>query len=397
MKKKILFIDRDGTILREPQPDQQIDRLEKFEFLPGAIAALARLAAETDYRFVMVSNQDGLGTPSFPLGDFEPLQQLMVRTLAGEGVTFDEVLVDDSFPHENSPRRKPRTGMVEKYLSETLDRENSYVIGDRQTDMQLAENMGIRGILLGDQSGAAAGSTQGVAGLPREAAGLPEEAPGSTAGVADALEGAVIFNARSWDEIYRFLKNGSRRARVVRKTSETDISVDIDLDGSGGEIATGIGFFDHMLDQIARHGGIGLTVRAVGDLHIDEHHTIEDTAIALGESLRAALGGKKGIGRYGFALPMDESCAEVLLDLGGRTCLVWEAAFDREYVGDFPTAMTRHFFASFCQSAACNLHVRASGDDAHHTIEAIFKAFARCLREAVKQTGGGVPSSKGVL
>jgi imidazoleglycerol-phosphate dehydratase/histidinol-phosphatase len=351
MKKKILFIDRDGTILREPRPDMQVDRLDKFEFMPGAVTALARLAAETDYRFVMVSNQDGLGTPSFPREDFEPLQQLMERTLAGEGVVFDEVLVDDSFERDASPRRKPRTGMVDKYLNETLDRENSWVIGDRATDMQLAANMGI---------------------------------------------GGIRFDG-SWDAVYRFLKGGARRARVVRKTAETDVSVEVDLGGGGAEISTGIAFFDHMLAQIARHGDVGLKINVRGDLCVDEHHTIEDTAIALGECLREALGGKKGIGRYGFALPMDESCAEVLLDLGGRACLVWNARFDREYVGDFPTEMTRHFFSSLCQGAACNLRVRAAGDNTHHMIEAIFKAFARCLRDAVRITGEGVPSSKGVL
>ena len=351
--KKILFLDRDGTILREPA-DQQIDRLDKFEFMPGAIAALAQLAAETDYRFVMVSNQDGLGTPAFPCRDFEPLQELMVRTLAGEGVVFDEVLIDDSFPEWNSPCRKPRTGLVDKYLNDTLDRENSYVIGDRKTDMQLAENMGVKGIMLDE-------------------------------------------NTCPWGAVYRLLKNASRRASVRRTSVETDVLVEIDLNGGDADISTGMGFFDHMLQQIARHGGIGLKVKTQGDLHVDEHHTIEDTAIALGECLRRALGGKNGIGRYGFALPMDESRAEVLLDLGGRACLVWDAAFNAERVGDFPTAMTRHFFASLCQGAACNLHVRAAGDDAHHTIEAIFKSFARCLRDAVALTGEGVPSTKGML
>ena len=364
MKKKILFLDRDGTILCEPQPDQQIDRLDKFGFLPGAITALARLAAETDYRFVMVSNQDGLGTPAFPRRDFQPLQDLMVRTLATEGVVFDEVLIDESFPEWNSPCRKPRTGLVDKYLNDALDYENSYVVGDRATDMQLAANMGIRGIFLGDQPG----------------------------------EESAALNARGWDEVYRFLKTGSRRAAVRRTTTETDIYVESDLGGTGeSEISTGLGFFDHMLEQIARHGGIDLTVHAQGDLDVDEHHTIEDTGLAIGECIGKALGGRRGIGRYGFALPMDESRAEVLLDFGGRPCLVWNARFDREYVGDFPTEMTRHFFNSFCQGAGCNLHVSAQGENTHHIIEAIFKSFARCLRDAVKFTGGGVPSSKGAI
>ncbi|MCL2562192.1 MAG: bifunctional histidinol-phosphatase/imidazoleglycerol-phosphate dehydratase HisB [Rikenellaceae bacterium] len=366
MKKKILFLDRDGTVLREPPVTFQIDHLDKFEFMPGAITALARLAAETDYRMVMVSNQDGLGTRAFPREDFAPLHDLMLRTLAGEGVNFDEVLIDESFPEQSSPTRKPRTGLVDKYLNELLDRENSYVIGDRATDMQLAANMGIRGILLGD---------------------------------ATAEDTEVALHAATWDKICRFLILGSRRARVERRTSETDIVVEIDLNGSGcADISTGLGFFDHMLEQIARHAGIDLMVRAKGDLHIDEHHTIEDTALALGECLRSALGSKKGIGRYGFALPMDESRAEMLLDLGGRPCLVWDADFDREYAGDFPTDMTRHFFSSFCHAAGCNLHVRASGENTHHTIEVIFKAFARALRDAVKPTDETkVPSSKGTL
>ena len=366
MKKKILFIDRDGTILREPPVTFQIDRLDKFEFLPGAITALARIAAETDYRLVMVSNQDGLGTAAFPREDFSPLHDLMLRTLAGEGVVFDEVLIDESFPEQNSPTRKPRTGLVDKYLNEMLDRENSYVIGDRATDMQMAANMGIGGILLGDA-------------------------------VNESAD--VTMRAATWDEICSFLIFGSRRARVERRTSETDIVIETDLNGSGrAGISTGLGFFDHMLEQIARHAGIDLTVRVKGDLHIDEHHTIEDTGLALGECLRSALGSKKGIGRYGFALPMDESRAEVLLDLGGRPCLMWNADFDREYAGDFPTDMTRHFFSSFCQTAGCNLHVTASGGNTHHMIEAIFKAFARALRDAVKPTGEvGVPSSKGTL
>lgn len=363
--KKTLFIDRDGTILVEPQPSQQIDALEKFEFVPGAITALARLAAESDYRFVMVSNQDGLGTPSFPREDFQPLQDLMVRILEGEGVVFDEVLVDESFPADNAPTRKPRTGMVEKYMNELLDREHSFVIGDRATDMELAANMGIGGVLLGD--------------------------------------------FESWDAVRRFLMGQMRRASVRRTTGETDIVVSIDLDGSGSsDIATSIGFFDHMLDQIARHGGIDLQVYANGDLCVDEHHTIEDTALALGECLRQALGVKKGIGRYGaavegadaavsVALPMDEARAEVLLDLGGRAHLEWAAEFEREFVGDFPTEMTRHFFESFCSAAACNMHVRASGHNTHHKIEGIFKAFARALRAAVKAEGGALPSTKGIL
>lgn len=363
--KKILFIDRDGTIIKEPPVDFQVDSLAKLEFVPGVIGALRRIVEQTDYRLVMVSNQDGLGTDAFPMEDFLPPHEMMLATLAGEGVVFDDMLIDDSFPEANSPRRKPRTGMVEKYMNDTLDAANSYVVGDRLTDMQLAANMGIRGIFLGNEA---------VGDLP------------------------VALCSGSWDEIYTFLKNGSRKATATRKTSETEITVELDLNGSGNNrIATGLSFFDHMLEQIARHGGVDLNITVKGDLHVDEHHTIEDTGIVLGECFREALGRKKGIERYGFALPMDESKAEVLLDFGGRVCLEWDVAFNREYVGDFPTEMTKHFFASFCQGAACNLHVSARGENMHHLIEAIFKAFARSIKSAVNQTGTAIPSSKGTI
>lgn len=363
--KKILFIDRDGTIIQEPPVDFQVDSLSKFEFVPGVIGALRRIVEETDYRLVMVSNQDGLGTPAFPMEDFLPPQELMLKTLAGEGIVFDEILIDESFPEDHSPRRKPRTGMVEKYLNEYLDYDHSYVIGDRLTDMQLAANMGIRGIFLGDS--------------------FPEGLP-------------VALNSSSWGEIATFLKSGSRKAKICRKTSETSVLVELDLNGGGRpDIHTGIAFFDHMLEQIARHGGVDLTVKVSGDLEVDEHHTIEDTGIVLGECFAEALGRKKGIERYGFALPMDETRAEVLLDFGGRACLVWQVELCREYVGDFPTEMTKHFFDSFCQSCKCNLHVTASGENTHHLIEGIFKAFARAIKAAIRQTGTGIPSSKGVV
>lgn len=363
--KKILFIDRDGTIIQEPPVDFQVDSLAKLEFVPGVIGALRRITEETDYRLVMVSNQDGLGTPAFPMEDFLPPHELMLKTLAGEGITFDEILIDESFPEDHSLRRKPRTGMVEKYLNEYLDYENSYVIGDRLTDMQLAANMGIRGIFLGDTP----------------AGDLP-----------------VALNSFSWGEIATFLKSGSRRAKIVRETSETSVLVDLNLNGSGHpDIHTGLAFFDHMLEQIARHGGVDLTIKASGDLEVDEHHTIEDTGIVLGECFAEALGRKKGIERYGFALPMDEAKAEVLLDFGGRACLEWHVELSREYVGDFPTEMTKHFFDSFCQSCKCNLHVTASGENTHHVIEGVFKAFARAMKAAVRQTGIGIPSSKGVV
>ncbi|MDR1273278.1 MAG: bifunctional histidinol-phosphatase/imidazoleglycerol-phosphate dehydratase HisB [Odoribacteraceae bacterium] len=363
--KKILFIDRDGTIIQEPPGDFQVDSLEKLLFLPGVIGALRDLVTRTDYRLVMVSNQDGLGTASFPLASFLAPHRRMLDTLAGERVTFDEVLIDDSLPADRSPRRKPATGMVEKYLNELLDRENSYVIGDRLTDMQLAANMGIRGIYLGDD----------------ETDGLP-----------------VALRAASWEAIRDYLIAGSRRATVCRKTSETEIRVDVDLNGAGRCTArTGIAFFDHMLQQIARHGGIDLRVEAAGDLDVDEHHTIEDTALALGACLREALGSGRGVERYAFTLPMDEAHAAVALDLGGRSWLEWQVDLRREYVGDFPTEMTRHFFDSFCQEARCNLHVEARGENTHHVIEAVFKAFARCLGIATRQSGTAIPSSKGII
>ncbi|WP_455509925.1 bifunctional histidinol-phosphatase/imidazoleglycerol-phosphate dehydratase HisB [Butyricimonas paravirosa] len=362
--KKILFIDRDGTIIQEPPVDHQVDSMEKLAFVPGVIGALREIVRETDYRLVMVSNQDGLGTERFPMDTFLPPHEFMLKTLAGEGIVFDEILIDESMPGDGSPRRKPGIGMVEKYLNELLDRENSYVIGDRLTDMQLAANMGIRGILLGKE---------GMECLP------------------------IVLTADSWGKVVRFLKQGSRQAVQVRKTAETEVRVALDLNGTGqGEVRTGITFFDHMLEQIIRHGEMDLVVSVEGDLQVDEHHTIEDTAIVLGQCFSEALGGKKGIGRYGFALPMDEARAEVLLDLGGRSWLEWNVVFNREYVGDFPTEMTKHFFASFCQGAKCNLHVAAKGENTHHVIEAIFKAFARSLRMAVRQEAGGrIPSTKG--
>lgn len=363
---KYLLIDRDGTIIKEPPGDFQVDRPEKLEFMPGVIGALRQIVTTTDYRLVMVTNQDGLGTVAFPMEDFLLPHRMMLRTLEGEGICFEEILIDPSLPEENSPFRKPGIGMVRKYMNEYLDTENSYVIGDRLTDMELAANMGIKGIYLGEKKDTA----------------LP----------------AVVLQSASWAEIAAFLIRGSRSARVERKTSETEICVELDLNGNGkNEIHTGIGFFDHMLEQIARHGGVDLKIKVQGDLLVDEHHTIEDTGIALGECFAKALGCKKGIERYGFVLPMDEARAEVLLDFGGRSWLEWQAVFSREYVGDFPTEMTKHFFASFCQGGKCNLQVRAEGENTHHVIEAIFKAFARSMRSGIRQTGEGIPSSKGVL
>lgn len=363
--KKILFIDRDGTIIKEPAGDFQVDRPEKLEFMPGVIGALREITESTDFRFVMVSNQDGLGTSDFPMEDFMLPQTLMLRTLESEGVIFDEICIDPSRPEEHSRFRKPGIGMVEKYLNEYLDYENSYVIGDRETDMQLAARMGIKGILLGQ----------------RYEAGLP-----------------VVLCTDSWREIARFVKSGSRKVRICRKTLETEVNIALNLNGSGcSHIKTGLSFFDHMLEQIARHGGVDLEIGVRGDLEVDEHHTIEDTAIVLGECFAKALGSKKGIERYGFALPMDDAKAEVLLDFGGRAWLEWEVPLMREYVGDFPTEMARHFFASFCQSGQCNLNISAQGENTHHILEAVFKAFARAVRQAIRQTGGGIPSSKGCL
>lgn len=364
--KKILFIDRDGTIICEPLPDMQVDSPAKLKFMPGVIGALRSLVEETDYRLVMVSNQDGLGSPQFPMENFLLPHRLMLETLEGEGIVFDEVLIDSSMPYENSVFRKPGTGMVEKYLNEYLDYENSYVIGDRLTDMQLAANMGIKGIMIGD------------------------EMPGENL--------SVVFCSSSWREIAGFLKKGSRRVSMSRKTAETEIVVTLDLNGEGkADIRTGLAFFDHMLEQIAHHGSLDLQIKTKGDLYVDEHHTIEDTAIVLGCCFTEALGSRKGIARYGFALPMDDAKAEVLLDLGGRAWLEWRVHFNREYAGDFPTEMARHFFASFCQSCKCNLHISAEGENTHHQLEAIFKAFARTLKEAIGQKGGGIPSSKGVI
>lgn len=365
-KKKILFIDRDGTLIREPQ-DEQVDDLAKLDFVPGVIGALSRIVNTTDYRLVMVTNQDGLGTESFPEETFWPAHRAMLRTFEGEGVRFDQVLIDRSFPQDNAPGRKPRTGMVTGYLNELLDYDNSYVIGDRRTDMELAVNMGIKGLYLGCE--------EDVRDIPQ----------------ARAVE--------NWGQMAELILRGDRRVSLHRATSETDIRITLDLNGTGrSEIETSIGFFDHMLQQIARHGGVDLTIHAQGDLHVDQHHTIEDTAILLGECFARALGSKKGVERYGYALPMDEARAEVLLDFGGRHALVWDVELAREYVGDFPTEMTRHFFDAFAQTARANLHIRASGDNTHHVIEAVFKAVARAIRMAVARSErGGIPSSKGVL
>ncbi len=373
--KKALFIDRDGTLIVEPPEDFQVDSLAKFRFVPGAVTAMQRIAG-LDYELVMATNQDGLGTDSFPEADFWPPHRLLLDTLAGEGVTFDDILIDRSFPEEKLPTRKPGTGMFGKYLDGSYDLSASYVIGDRITDVMLAKNLGARAILMQ---------------TPERGAGMLEEA---------GLSDTAVLVTDSWNDIYAFLRSEERRVTVVRKTAETDISVTVDLDTTqGASIETGIGFFDHMLWQIVHHAGIMLQVRAKGDTFVDEHHTVEDTAIVLGEAIYRALGSKRGIERYGYVLPMDESRALVLIDFSGRISFEWKAAFTREKIGDMPTEMFKHFFKSFCEAARCNLHIEATGENEHHKIEGIFKAFARALKMAVKRDvfKYELPSSKGVL
>ena len=373
--KKVLFIDRDGTLIKEPPADYQVDSLEKLEFVPGAIGAMSRIAT-LDYELAMATNQDGLGTASFPEETFWPAHNRMLDTLRGEGIEFDDMLIDRSMPAENAPTRKPRTGMFGKYLSGEYDMAASYVIGDRTTDIELARNLGARGILLRPKE-------EGKAML-REA----------------GLEGAAALVTDDWNRIWALLRAGERTAAVSRKTRETEIDLRLDLDGGApSRIDTGLKFFDHMLEQIVHHAGVSLDVRVRGDLEVDEHHTIEDTAIVLGEAVYRALGSKLGIERYGFCLPMDESSASVLIDFGGRIDFEWEVDFTRERIGDVPTEMFRHFFKSFAEGARCNLHIRAEGRNEHHKIEGVFKAFARALRMAIARNPFKLelPSSKGTL
>ena len=365
MKKKVLFIDRDGTLIKEPPTDFQVDSLEKLEFIPKAISNLRKIAEECDYELVLVSNQDGLGTDSFPEKDFWPAQYKMLKTLEQENVHFAAIHIDRSFEHEQAATRKPRTGMLTSYFSEDYDLSQSYVIGDRSTDVQLAQNLGSKSIFFGEAH--------------------PE----------------ASFCSQDWDEIYNFLKLPPRKATVHRKTSETDISIELNLDGSGTcSISTGLHFFDHMLEQLGKHGSTDLSIQVKGDLHIDEHHTIEDTALALGEAYAKALGDKKGIYRYGFLLPMDDALAQVAIDFGGRPWCVWEASFTREKVGDMPTELFFHFFKSFSDAAKCNLNIQIAGDNEHHKIEATFKGLARAIKMAVQRDPRNLnqlPSTKGVL
>jgi imidazoleglycerol-phosphate dehydratase/histidinol-phosphatase len=377
-KKKVLFIDRDGTLIREPA-DEQIDSFEKLDFYPEVFGYLGRIARETDYELVMVTNQDGLGTDAFPEAHFWPVQDFIIRTFEREGVTFEAVHIDRTFPQDNAPTRKPGTGLLETYFEPPYDLGGSYVIGDRLTDMELARNLGCRGIFLNNQTNL----------------GL-----GEVTSSREALDEVIAWEGDSWKGIYELLGNPIRKAEYSRKTAETEIQVRLNLDGTGqSDIKTGLSFFDHMLDQLARHGQMDLFLRTHGDLHVDEHHTIEDTAIALGAAVDRALGDKMGIERYGFCLPMDDCLAQVALDFGGRNWLVWEADFKREKIGDMPTEMFMHFFKSFSDSARANLNIRAEGQNEHHKIEAIFKAFAKAVKMAVRRDPEKkiLPTTKGML
>jgi imidazoleglycerol-phosphate dehydratase/histidinol-phosphatase len=364
MKQKVLFIDRDGTLVIEPPVDYQLDSLEKLEFYPGVFNGLGKIVNELEYKLVMVTNQDGLGTDSFPEDTFWPAHNKMLQAFKNEGIEFDEILIDRSFPEDNAPTRKPRTGLMNEYIYGNYDLENSYVIGDRLTDVELGVNLKSKSIFIGKEKADKASLT-----------------------------------TTSWEEIYQFLKAQPRIGKVNRKTNETDINIEINLDGSGKKnISTGLGFYDHMLEQIAKHGNIDLSVEVKGDLEIDEHHTIEDTAIALGEAFIQALGVKKGIERYGWLLPMDDCLAQVAIDFGGRPWLVWDVQFKREFIGEMPTEMFMHFFKSFSDAAKCNLNIKAEGENEHHKIEAIFKGFAKAIKMAVRKTGeSGIPSTKGVI
>ncbi|MEM8906644.1 MAG: bifunctional histidinol-phosphatase/imidazoleglycerol-phosphate dehydratase HisB [Bacteroidota bacterium] len=377
--QKVLFLDRDGTLVIEPPEDYQLDSLEKLEFYPRIFQYLSKIVQELDYELVMVTNQDGLGTDAFPEADFWPPHQKMMKAFANEGIHFKEVLIDRSFPEDQAPTRKPRTGLLTPYLEGHYDLAHSFVIGDRLTDMELAKNLGAKGIWI---------NTDPVLGQ--------EELSNNE----QLLESTIALTTLDWAAIYRFLKHSARVSEVKRTTKETNIYIRLQLDGQGkANNQTGLGFFDHMLDQLARHSGCDLTVQVEGDLEIDEHHTIEDTALALGEAFLQALGHKRGIERYGYCLPMDDCLAQVALDFGGRPWLVWEASFRREKIGEMPTEMFIHFFKSFSDTAKCNLNIKAEGENEHHKIEAIFKAFAKAIKQAIRRDlyNQQLPSTKGVL
>ncbi len=376
--KKVLFIDRDGTIIKETV-DEQIDAFEKMVFYPKAFTYLGKIAKELDYELVMITNQDGLGTASFPEETFWPVHNFILKSFENEGVVFDKVFLDRTFPHENANTRKPGTGLLTEYFSEPYDLKNSFVIGDRLTDIELAKNLGAKGIYINDETHLGTGEIT----VKR-----------------NELDDYIAIETNDWGKIYEFLKLKERVAEISRKTNETDIFIKLNLDGTGkSRIDTGLAFFDHMLDQLARHGQMDLEISVKGDLEVDEHHTIEDTAIALGEVFHKALGTKLGIERYGFCLPMDDCLAQVAIDFGGRNWLVWEADFKREKIGEMPTEMFYHFFKSFTDGAKANLNIKAEGTNEHHKIEAIFKAFAKSIKMAVKRDVDKMvlPSTKGVL
>jgi imidazoleglycerol-phosphate dehydratase / histidinol-phosphatase len=378
--KRILFIDRDGTLIKEAPPTYQIDSFDKLVFYPHMFEYMGKIARELDYELVMITNQDGMGTASFPEDTFWPVHKFIMNALEGEGIHFSNVLIDRTLAAENAHTRKPNTGMVLPYINnDQYDIENSYVIGDRITDVQLAKNLNCKTIWLNND---------------------PELGSAEISDKIHQLKPVVVLETTEWKDVYLFLKSGLRQVVHERNTHETQIKIELNIDGSGkSNIITGLGFFDHMLDQIARHGKIDLTIRANGDLHIDEHHTIEDTGIALGEAFAKALADKRGMARYGFALPMDDAEAKVLIDFGGRSWIVWNAEFKRERIGEVPTEMFFHFFKSFSDAAKCNLNIECYGDNEHHKIEAIFKAFAKAIRMAVTRDpmSNYLPSTKGVL
>ena len=376
--KNVLFIDRDGTLIKEPE-DNQIDAFEKLEFYPEVFTYLKKIATELDYELVLVTNQDGLGTVSHPEEHFWPVHNFMIKCFENEGIVFADEHIDRTFADDNAPTRKPRTGLLTSYFSDDYDLKNSFVIGDRLTDVELAKNLGAKGIYINDQTFLGTNEVSDT---------------------KEALAPYIDLETNSWSEIYEFLKLSNRSGNISRKTNETDISIALNLDGTGkSNIDTGLAFFDHMLDQIARHGQMDLDIKVSGDLEVDEHHTIEDTAIALGTLFNKTLGNKLGIERYGFCLPMDDCLAQVAIDFGGRNWLVWEAEFKREYIGKMPTEMFMHFFKSFTDGAKCNLNIQANGTNEHHKIEAIFKAFAKSIKMAVKRDVHKMilPSTKGML
>jgi imidazoleglycerol-phosphate dehydratase/histidinol-phosphatase len=380
-KKRVLFIDRDGTLIKEAPPTYQLDAFEKVEFYPDMFYYMRKIATELNYELVIVTNQDGLGTPSFPEDTFWPVQNFVMKSLANEGIHFAETFIDKSFAKDNAPTRKPRTGMLTKYINNpAYDLINSFVIGDRITDIQLAKNLGSKGIWL------VTDATLGAAEIKDS--------------IDELRKDTIALETPDWKAIYEFLKMPPRIVKHERNTNETKISIEVNLDGTGkANISTGLAFFDHMLDQIARHGNIDLNIQCKGDLHIDEHHTIEDTGIALGEAILKALGDKRGIERYGFLLPMDDCLAQVAIDFGGRNWIVWEAEFKREKIGEMPTEMFYHFFKSFSDASRSNLNIKAEGENEHHKIESVFKAFAKAIKMAVKKdiNNNALPSTKGVL